>query len=135
MTNPFFETWATPFGAPPFAEIETGHFRPAYERALAEHQAEVAAIAGATEAPSFDNTIAALERSGKPLRRVEMVFGQLASAATDDELQAVERDIAPLVARHWNQIFLNPALFARIDVLFGQRDTSADTESLRVLER
>ena len=136
MTNPFFATWDTPYGAPPFTEIETSHFRPAYERALAEHQAEVTAIAGSTATPSFDNTMAALERSGKPLRRVEMVFGQLASAATDDELQAVERDIAPLVARHWNQVFLNPALFSRIDALYQQRAAlGLDAESLRVLER
>lgn len=136
MTNPFFETWTTPFGTPPFEVIETGHFKPAYLKALADHEAEVAAIGAAAEPPSFDNTIAALERSGQLLRRVEMVFGQLSSANTNDELQAVERDIVPLVARHWNGVFLNPALFARIDALHAQRDTlGLDPEALRVLER
>lgn len=136
MSNPFFETWSTPFGAPPFGEIETGHFKPAYIEALEKHRTEVAAIAGNDAAPTFDNTIAALERSGQLLRRVEMVFGQLSSAATNDELQAVERDIVPLVARHWNGIFLDPKLFARIDALFAKRDTlGLDPEALRVLER
>lgn len=136
MSNPFFEPWATPFATPPFAAIETGHFKPAYLKALDDHRAEVTAIATATEPPTFDNTIAALERSGQLLRRVEMVFGQLASARTDDELQAVERDIAPLVARHWNAIFLDPGLFARIDALYQQREAlGLDPEALRVLER
>ncbi|HEY9011182.1 MAG TPA: M3 family metallopeptidase [Devosia sp.] len=136
MTNPFFSSWTTPYEAPPFDQIETKDFRPAYDEALAQHRAEVEAIANATDESTFENTIAALERSGKPLRRVEMVFGQLSSAATDDELQAIEREVAPLVARHWNGIFLDPKLFARIDALHQRRDSlGLDPESLRVLER
>ncbi|MBN9307297.1 MULTISPECIES: M3 family metallopeptidase [unclassified Devosia] len=136
MTNPFFAAWDTPFGVPPFEAIETAHFAPAYQRALAEHDREVAAIAGNPEAPSFDNTIAALELSGQLLRKVDMVFSQLASANTNPELQAVERDMAPVVARHWNGIFLNAALFRRIDQLYRQRDgLGLDAESARVLER
>ena len=109
MTNPFFETWATPYGAPPFAAIETAHFRPAYAEALDAHQAEIATIAGDAAAPSFDNTIAALERSGKPLRRVEMVFGQLASAATNDELQAFQYSV-DLVVNLADVVNLRPVL-------------------------
>ena len=136
MSNPFLETWSTPFGAPPFGEIETGHFKPAYLEALSRHRAEVDAIAHTDLAPTFENTIAALERSGQLLRRVEMVFGQLASAATNEELQAVEREIVPLVARHWNAIFLDPELFARIDALYAKRESlGLDPEALRVLER
>ena len=136
MSNPFLETWSTPFGAPPFGEIETGHFKPAYLEALARHRSEVDAIANTDLAPTFENTIAALERSGQLLRRVEMVFGQLASAATNEELQAVEREIVPLVARHWNAIFLDPELFARIDALYAKRESlGLDPEALRVLER
>ena len=136
MTNPFSEAWTTPFGAPPFDAISTGDFKPAYLEALASHQTEVAAIATAAEAPSFDNTIMALERSGVPLRRVDAVFSQLTSANTDETLQAVEREIAPLVARHWNAIYLNPALFARVDALYRRRDQlGLDPEALRVLER
>jgi peptidyl-dipeptidase Dcp len=136
MTNPFFEDWTTPFAAPPFEAIGTADFKPAYEEALARHQREVAAIAVQEDAPSFDNTIAALERSGLDLKRVDMVFSQLASANTDDALQAIERDMAPVVARHWNSIYLNTALFRRIDALYQQREgLGLDPESLRVLER
>ncbi len=136
MTNPFFEDWATPFATPPFAQIKAEHFKPAFVRALDEHQAEIAAIAGDTNPPTFDNTIAALERSGERLDRVELVFSQLASANTDEVLQGIERDMSPLLARHWNGVFLNPALFARIDALYAQRnDLGLDAEALRVLER
>jgi peptidyl-dipeptidase Dcp len=136
VTNPFFSAWTTPYEAPPFDLIATADFQPAYTEALEQHRAEIAAIAGNTAAPTFENTIAALERSGKPLRRVEMVFGQLTSAATNDELQAVERDVVVLVARHWNEIFLDPDLFARIDALYQQRDSlGIEPEALRVLER
>ncbi|MGV3490531.1 MAG: M3 family metallopeptidase [Devosia sp.] len=136
MTNPFFTAWTTPYEAPPFDLIGTADFRPAFDEALKLHRAEIDAIGGNAAAPTFENTIAALERSGKPLRRVEGVFGQLASAATNDELQAVERDVAVLVARHWNGIFLDPKLFARIDALHDQRATlGLDPEALRVLER
>ncbi|HWV22218.1 MAG TPA: M3 family metallopeptidase [Devosia sp.] len=136
MTNPFFQDWATPFGVPPFAEIRTEHFKPAFEAALKAHEAEIAAIAGEASAPSFENTIAALERSGAQLDRVDLVFSQLASANTNETLQAIERDVSPLLARHWNAIFLNPALFARIDALYQKRGAlGLDAEALRVLER
>ena len=136
MTNPFSSAWTTPYEAPPFDLIETADFKPAFTEALEQHRAEIAAIADNPAEPSFDNTIAALERAGKPLLRVHMVFGQLSSAATNDELQAVERDVAVLVARHWNEIFLNPKLFARIDALYDKRGSlDLDPEALRVLER
>ncbi len=136
MTNPFFAQWQTPFGAPPFAEIETGHFQPAYAEALATHKREIAAIVADPAAPTFDNTIAALERSGQLLKRVDMVFGQLASANTSDELQAVEREMSPLLARHWNEVYLDAGLFARVDQLFQARASlGLDPEALRVLER
>lgn len=136
MTNPFFADWTTPYGVPPFADIKTEHFKPAFEAALKAHEAEIADIAGNASAPSFDNTIAALERSGSQLDRVDLVFSQLASANTNEALQAIERDVAPLLARHWNAIFLNPALFARIDALYARRESlGLGAEALRVLER
>lgn len=136
MTNPFFTAWTTPFEAPPFDRIGTGDFQPAYVEALRQHRAEIAAIGDNEAAPSFDNTIAALERSGKLLRRIDMVFGQLTSAATSEALQAVEREVVLLVARHWNDIFLDARLFARIDALYDQRQTlGLEPEALRVLER
>lgn len=136
MSNPFFETWSTPYGVPPFDVIETQHFRPAYARALEEHAREIAQIATQAEPPTFENTIVALENAGRPLRRVEMIFGQLTSADTNDELQAVEREVVPLVTRHWTGIYLNPKLFARVDDLYQRRHSlGLDPESLRVLER
>lgn len=136
MSNPFFEAWTTPFGAPPFEAIATEHFKPAYLAALEGHQREIAAIAARDDAPNFDNTIGALERSGVALKRVDMVFSQLTSANTSEALQALEREISPLVARHWNAIYLNAALFARIETLYERRsELGLEPEALRVLER
>jgi peptidyl-dipeptidase Dcp len=134
--NPLLEDWSTPFGAPPFDRLTPKHFREAYERAIAEHRREIASLANSAAPVSFDNTIAALERSGKLLMRVESVFSNLASADTNDELQAIERELAPVLARHWNEIYLDAALFKRIDELFARRATlDLDAEELRVLER
>ncbi|MBS0278744.1 MAG: M3 family metallopeptidase [Proteobacteria bacterium] len=134
--NPFFETWDTPFSVPPFAAIRPEHFRPAYDRALAEHADEVARIASNTEAPSFANTIVALETSGRMLSRIDLVFFNLAASDTNDALQAIEREMAPLHARHWNAIHLNAALFRRIDDVFARRASlGLNAEELRVLER
>src|SRR5690242_6916972 len=105
--NPFFEDWNTPFGTPPFGQIRLEHFRPAYERAFAEHAREIAEIAANPELPSFENTIVALEKSGRMLSRIDLVFSNLASSDTNDGLQSIERDLAPLHARHWNAIHLN----------------------------
>jgi peptidyl-dipeptidase Dcp len=136
MTNPFFEPWTAPFGAPPFDRIKPEHFRPAYERALSEHEAEIAAIAGNTQAPTFANTIAALENSGRLLAQVSHVFHNLASSDTSEALQGVEREMAPRLAQHSNAITLNAALFARIAALYAARDSlGLDGEEMRVLER
>lgn len=136
QANPFFENWTAPFGAPPFDRIEPAHFRPAYERALAEHKREIAAIAGNAASPSFANTIIALERSGELLRCVEHVFHNLAASHTNDALQEIEREMAPRMAQHSNEIHLNADLFARIDTLYRARATlGLDAEETRVLER
>ncbi|MBY0611648.1 MAG: M3 family metallopeptidase [Beijerinckiaceae bacterium] len=119
-TNPFFESWDTPFGLPPFHLILPGHFPPAFERALAEHRAEVEAIETNAEEPSFANTIHALEESGKALNRVNSVFWNLVGAHTNDALSAIERDIAPELARHDNAIYMSRALFERVDALFKE---------------
>src|ERR1700680_5036514 len=88
--NPFFAQWPGPFGVPPFGAIRPEHFQPAFERAFAAHQAEVAAIAADPAAPTFANTIDALERSGDALTRVAYVFGVLSGAHTNDAIQEVE---------------------------------------------
>ena len=136
MTNPFFEDWTGPFGAPPLDRVRAEHFRPAYDRALVEHIAEIAAIASDLAPPSFDNVVLALEKSGRLLTRVDSVFGNLTSAATDEELQAIELGMAPRLSAHWSTISMHPVLFARLDALYGQRESlGLDGESLRVLER
>ena len=134
--NPFFADWTTPDGVPPFDRIKPEHFRQAYERALAEHETEITAIAANPAPASFDNTIAAIETSGRALTRVQNVFHVLVGAHSNDALLEIEREIAPLFARHWNKIHANAALFGRIDALARQADTlGLTTEQKRVLER
>lgn len=136
MSNPFFEDWSGPFGAPPLDRIKPEHFSPAYDRALAEHAAEIAAIAENPAAPSFDNVILALEKSGRLLTRVDSVFSNLASSDTSEALQAIELEMAPRLSAHWSAISMHPVLFARLDALYQRRDgLELDPESLRVLER
>jgi peptidyl-dipeptidase Dcp len=134
--NPFFQSWNTPFELPPFTAIRPEHFPPAFDRAMAEHEAEIAAIAGSAETPSFANTVEAMERSGKLLNRVSRVFHNLTSSATDEALEAIDRDYAPRLARHHLQIALDPALFDRIDALYRQREhLGLAPDQLRLLER
>ena len=134
--NPLLEPWTGPFEAPPFDRIEPGHFRPAFDAALKDARREVDAIAANPAPPTFANTIEALERSGRSLDRVGGVFFNLTGAATNDELQAIEREIAPALARHRNDTYLNEALFKRIDALKAQEDgLGLSAEQARVLER
>ena len=134
--NPFFQTWTTPDRAPPFDRIRPEHFREAYARAFAEHDAEVAAIAAQPEPPDFANTIAALELSGRLLERVGSAFYLLVGANSDAALLEIEREIAPQLARHWNRINTNEGLFRRIDALMrGADGLDLDAEQKRVLER
>ena len=134
--NPLLEPWTGPFEAPPFDRIEPGHFRPAFDAALKDARREVDAIAANPAPPTFANTIEALERSGRSLDRVGGVFFNLTGAATNDELQAIEREIAPVLARHRNDTYLNEALFKRIDALKAQEDgLGLSAEQARVLER
>src|SRR5688500_16429842 len=105
--NPFFEGWTGPFGVPPFARMRPEHFAPAYERAVAEHLAEIEAIAANPAPPTFDNTIAALENSGRALGRVDDMFGHLVGTDSNDALLAIERDTSPRVAAHWAKVRMN----------------------------
>jgi peptidyl-dipeptidase Dcp len=135
-SNPLLETWSGAFGIPPFGRIAPHHFRPAFDRAMAEHESEIEAIAGRADEPSFDNTIAALERSGRALGRVSDVFHALAGAHTSDALQAVEREMSPLLAAHHSRLYLNEKLFGRVAGLFARRDSlELSPEQARVLER
>ena len=134
MSNPFLEAWSTPFGIPPFAEIETAHYRPAFDRTIAEWRAEMEAIATDGAAPDFANTIDAMERAGGALDRVAAVFFNLCSADSSPELQEIEAEIAPVLARNSAEINMDARLFARVDALFAARDTLGLTpEQARVL--
>ena len=134
--NPLLEPWTGPFEAPPFAALGPAHFRPAFDAALDQARAEIADIAANPEPASFENTVEALERSGRLLSRVSSVFFNLASADTNDEIQAIEREIAPRLARHRDEIFLNKTLSDRIAGLQAERDSLGLTaEQARVLER
>jgi len=134
--NPLLTAWTGAFGLPPFAALDPGHFGPAFEQALAAHRAEIDAIAANPAAPSFDNTIVALETSGRALDRVASVFFVLAGADTGDAIEAIERDVSPLLARHNNALYLDRALYARIADLYARRDSlGLSAEQARVLDR
>src|SRR5215210_7036679 len=133
--NPFFSDWPLPFAVPPFGAIAPEHFRPAFERTLAEHRAEVEAIAGSDAPASFENTIEALERSGAPLIRLLKVFYALCGAHTNEALLEIEREMSPILATHWNELFTNEAVFRRVDALHQRGSTLGLTpEQARVLD-
>ena len=134
--NPLLQAWDEPFGLPPFERTRPEHFAPAFEEAMAAHRAEIDRIANASAAPTFENTIATLDRSGRLLTRTEQLFFNLTASETSPELQAVERDIAPKLAAHENAILLDQKLFARIDELYTRREAlSLTAEQMRLLER
>jgi peptidyl-dipeptidase Dcp len=134
--NPLLTSWSTPFGLPPFESITPEHYRPAFDTALAEQQAEIKAIADNTDAPSFANTIEAMERGGASLKRVGGVFFNLSGSHTNEAIQAIERDLAPVLAKHRNSIFMNEALYKRVAELYEKRESLGLTpEQARVLDR
>jgi peptidyl-dipeptidase Dcp len=135
LPNPLLGAWTTPFGIAPFDAIRTEHFGPAFEVALATHRAEIAGISQRTAAPTFANTILALELSGQQLERLSHLFWNLAAAATSGPLQALERDLAPVLAKHHSDIYLDERLFARIEDLQRSRAQIAhEAEQQRVLD-
>jgi len=134
--NPLIADFTAAFGLPNFSAIKPEHFRPAFDQALAAHRAEIDTIAAQTAAPTFANTIEALEKSGRALEKVANVFFVLAGADTSDALEAVEREVSPLLARHSNALYLNAPLFARIADLYARRAAlGLNTEQARVLDR
>jgi peptidyl-dipeptidase Dcp len=134
--NPLLSVSALPFRLPPFAGISAEHCREALIAGMAEQRSEIAAIVGAEEAPTFDNTVVAMERSGALLTRAWSVFGNLTSSVSTPRLREIEREIAPLDAAHADAIHLDPALFARIDAVHATRhDSGLDDEAVRLVER
>ena len=134
--NPLLADWTGAFGLPPFATLTPEHFRPAFDRALAAHRAELDTISANPAAPTFDNTIVALEKSGHDLDRVANVFFVMAGADTGEAIEAIERDMSPLLARHSNAMYLDRKLYARIGDLYARRDSlGLSPEQARVLDR
>lgn len=134
--NPLLSAWSTPFGLPPFADIRPQDYVAAFDTAMAEARADIDAIAGQADAPTFDNTIGAMETSGEALTRVSRTFYNLTGAHTNPELQAIEREMAPKLARHGSETLLNPKLAARVFALWDQRaGLDLTPEQARVLER
>ncbi len=134
--NPLFVPSSLPFGLPPFDEITPEHCREALLAGMSEQRAEVATIVGASEPPGFENTVVALERSGRLLARAWSVFGNLTSSVSSPRLREIEREIAPLAAAHSDALRLDPALFGRIAAVHARRhELGLDAESVRLVER
>ena len=134
--NPLLVESTLPYHYPPFDKIKNEHFAPAYQAALAEHAKEVEAIANEKAKPTFENTLVAMEKAGQTLERVENIFGNLAGAHTNPEIQKLQADLAPKLSAHRDAIRLNPKLFARIQALHEKRDQlKLDPESKYLLER
>ncbi len=134
--NPALTDWNGPDGLPRFEAVNDADFGPSFEAALTEHEAEIDAIANNPQAPTFENTILPLEIAGDGLSRVSSLFWNKAGAHTNDDIQSLEREIAPKMSRHYSKIGMNAALFSRIDTLWENRETlNLDLEATRVLER
>ena len=132
--NPFYASYGTPFEVPAFDRITNEHYLPAFERGIAEAKTEVEAIRDNKDAPTFANTVVALETSGKLLTRVSDVFFNLNSAETSDEMQAMAREVAPKLSALNDDIYLDPKLFARVKAVHEKRDKLKLTpEQLRLL--
>ncbi len=134
--NPLLHESTLPYQYPPFDRINDSHFAPAFAAGMAEQLAEIEAITRRPGKPTFDDTLVALERSGRLLGRVNRTFSNLAAAHTNDALRKIEKEMSPKLAAHSDAIRLNPALFARIEALYRERDgLGLDAESARLIER
>ncbi len=127
--------FTTPFGVPPFDKIELEDYMPAFKEAIAQQQKEVDDIVGQTAAPDFENTIVALDQSGSLLRKVNAVFSGLNSANTNDEMQALSRELSPLLSKNSDDIRLNKDLFARLKTVYDNRESlNLNKEQKKLLE-
>ncbi len=134
--NPLLQPWTAPHGLPPFDAIRAEHFAPAFVAAMREHRSELDAIAAQTEAPSFGNTVARLDASGRLFARLDGAFHNLCASETSDALQAAQRELAQPMAAHSNAIYLNERLFARLDDLHARRAAlGLSAEQQRLLEQ
>jgi peptidyl-dipeptidase Dcp len=131
--NPLLMEWKTPYGVPPFDLIQNKHYLPAFAAAMQEHTLEIEKIANQPDSPTFANTIEALEFSGATLKKIRAVFFAISSAHTNDTLQQIAKEIAPQLAAHQDQIYLNEALFQRVKSLYVQQLSLSD-EQFKLLD-
>lgn len=133
--NPFFSIYKTPFNVHPFDKIKVEHYLPAFKEGMKQHQNEIEAIVNNTEAPGFENTIVVLNDSGILLSEVESVFYNLLAANTNDEMQKIAKEVAPLLSKHEDDIRLNEKLFKRVKVVYNQKEKSnLSSEQNKLLE-
>lgn len=134
--NPLLATFETPYEAPPFHLIKNEHYKPAITEGIRIHQSEIDVIANSKNAPTFDNTIVALENSGTLLNRITTIFYNLNSANTNDTLQALAQELAPELSRHNDNIYLNEKLFARVKKIWdSQLNLNLNPEQAKLLEK
>jgi peptidyl-dipeptidase Dcp len=131
--NPFFETYTTPFETPPFHLIKLEHYLPALERGIQEAQKEIEMLIALEESPTFENTIAALEKSGELLDKVTSVFFNLNSAETNSEMQALAQEISPKLVEHKNNVLMDAELFKRIEHVYQHENRDRLTEEQKTL--
>lgn len=133
--NPFLSEYTTPFGVPPFDQIQLEHYKPALLQGMAEAQKEIEEICNNPESPTFENTIVAMDQGGELLRRVRTVFAGQNSVNSNEEMEALSREMSPLFSKHTDDILLNPTLFARVKAVYEQRESlGLDKEKAKLLE-
>jgi peptidyl-dipeptidase Dcp len=135
-SNPLLSHWSAPHGLPPFGALAPAHFAPALEQAMREQRAELTAIANDPAAPNFANTVVAFDRAGHLLDQLASVFYALTAAATSPALEAVQREMAAPLAAHDNAVYMDAAVFARVQTVFASRHSAGlDAQAQRLVER
>ena len=125
-----------PFETPPFHLIKNEHYKPAFETAISLAKEEISAVKKQSEAPTFENTVAALDYAGQTLGHISSIFFNLNSAETSPEMQQIAQEVSPLLTAFSNDLSLDPELFKRVKAVYEQKDSlSLDTESQRLLDK
>lgn len=136
MDNPFFAEYKTPFEVPPFDKIDTSHYMPAFLEGMKQHNEDIKAIVENSQAPNFENTILAYDKSGKLLTKVASVFFNLKSANTNEKMQEIAVEVSPLLSEHYDNISMNPQLFEKIKAVYETREAAGlDEQQKRVVEK
>ncbi|HLN52262.1 MAG TPA: M3 family metallopeptidase [Lentimicrobium sp.] len=134
--NPFFTEYNTPFQVPPFDKIDTSDYMPAFTEGIKQHDEEINAIVNSKDAPTFENTVLAFDKSGKLLTRVSKVFFNIQESNTNDQIQEIARKVTPMLSQHSDNISMNAGLFSRIKAVYDARETSGlDKQQIRVVEK